>query len=271
MKIFAIRDEYDNEKKDLAYLLYYEKGKQFYIELPDDVDEWEAPLLFASFVNKGERTINSYWSKEWVRQRITPSDRQNISDILRDNKLKEYDEFDLLMLAKGRCAQDDYYLTELEEKELPKDVTKRFRMRIEDVVPLQGNNLLVFFSDGTIKKCSLTDYFKQNQRFSILLSRPELFFAIKTQIGGYGVMWDYSLMISHKTLYKIGKTIPLTVDDFKLFVTERIVNTSEAAEILGCSRQYVNELVKKQLLHPVKTFEKNTLFLKSEVLQRNRL
>lgn len=58
-------------------------------------------------------------------------------------------------------------------------------------------------------------------------------------------------------------------DDFRAFVSERIINAAEAAEILNCSRQYINELVKADKLHPVKTSEKNTLFLKSEVLKRN--
>ena len=31
MKIFAIRDESAQEQKDLAYLLYYEQEKRFYI------------------------------------------------------------------------------------------------------------------------------------------------------------------------------------------------------------------------------------------------
>ena len=42
-----------------------------------------------------------------MQQRIVPTDRQNLGEILRDNGLKEYDEFELLMLATGRCAQDD--------------------------------------------------------------------------------------------------------------------------------------------------------------------
>jgi len=58
-------------------------------------------------------------------------------------------------------------------------------------------------------------------------------------------------------------------DDFRAFASERIINAAEAAEILNCSRQYINELVKADKLHPVKTSEKNTLFLKSEVLKRN--
>ncbi|MBP3469287.1 MAG: hypothetical protein J6K26_07200 [Lachnospiraceae bacterium] len=53
MKIFAIIDE-EQRNKDLAHLIYYEKEKRFYIELPDDADFWETPLLLASFVKQGK-------------------------------------------------------------------------------------------------------------------------------------------------------------------------------------------------------------------------
>ena len=89
------------------------------------------------------------------------------------------------------------------------------------------------------------------------------------QTGGYGVQWDENLAILASTLYNIGDPIPLTAEDFRLFASERIINAAEAAEILGCSRQYISELAKKDKLHPIKASEKNTLFLKSEVLKRN--
>ena len=44
-------------------------------------------------MKRGETTVNSYWSKIWVQQRIVPPDRQNIGEILRDNHLQEYDEY----------------------------------------------------------------------------------------------------------------------------------------------------------------------------------
>ena len=52
MKIFAIRDETDDSRQNLAYLLYFETTKCFYIELPDDADQWEVPLILSSFVRK---------------------------------------------------------------------------------------------------------------------------------------------------------------------------------------------------------------------------
>lgn len=269
MKIFAIRDEADAGRRDLAWLLYYEKEKRFYIELPDDADEWDTPLLLSSFLKKGERTVNSYWSAVWVRQRIVPSDRQNIGQVLRDNKLDAYDPFQLLMRAKGRCAQDDYYLAPLDEDHLPEDVRRRFQTKIEDVVSLDNFGLLTFFRDGTVRKCSLEGYFEKHRSFGILLKRPELFDSVQVQPGGYGVAWDVELTISDGYLYRQGKSVPLSIADFASFVAHRVVNTAEAAELLDCSRQNISDLTRKGKLHPIKGTEKNTMYLKSEVLKRN--
>lgn len=269
MKIFAIRDESAEIQKDLAYLLYYEMEKRFYIELPGDADPWETPLLLDSFARKGEKTVNSYWSQLWVQQRIIPTDRQNLGEILRDNGLKEYDEFDLLMLAMGRCAQDDYYLVPLEENDLPKEIIKRFSIKIEDVLPLDDYCLLVFFRDGAVKKCDLRAHFEKTDAFRILLKKPEYFMSVQMMTGGYGVAWDVNMTVTDSTLYRIGKKVPLTVSDFKNFVVQRVINASEAAEILNCSRQNLLDLTKRGKLHPIKSSEKNTLYLKSEVLKRS--
>lgn len=269
MKIFAIRDETDPGKKDLAWLLYYEKEKRFYIELPDRADEWNVPLLLSSFVKKGERTVNSYWSSLWVQQRIVPSDRQNIGQVLRDNNLDYYDPFELLMLCKGRCAQDNYYLAPLDDSNLPVDIFKRFQRKVEDIVPLESFNLLTFFRDGMVRKCSLKRYFETHRPFTILLKKPELFSTVQLQPGGYGVVWDVELTISDTFLYRSGRPVPLCAADFCSFVSHRVVNAAEAAELLGCSRQNINDLSRKGKLHPIKATEKSTLYLKSEVQKRN--
>ena len=82
MKIFAIRDESTQEQKDLAYLLYYNQEKQIYIELPENADEWETPLLLDFFVKRGVNTINSHLSKFWVHYPFVPDDRHDILGVL---------------------------------------------------------------------------------------------------------------------------------------------------------------------------------------------
>ncbi|MBQ9720967.1 MAG: DUF2442 domain-containing protein, partial [Oscillospiraceae bacterium] len=248
MKIFAIRDETDTGGTELAWLLYYETEKRFYIELPENADPWSVPLVLSSFLKKGETSVNSYWSRLWVQQRIVPPDRQNIGQILRDNGLKEYDEYGLLMLAMGRCAQDDYYLAPVDEKELPVEIVRRFHRRVEDVVPLRDAHLLLFFRDGSVRKCGMKDYFAAHRGFAVLRDRPELFSKVQIQTGGHGVFWDENLTVSDAELYRMGEPIPLTAADFYSFAAERVINAAEAAEILNCSRQYINELVRKEKL-----------------------
>ena len=269
MKLFAIKSDSDKTAVQ-AYLLYYEKEKCFYIELPDNADLWKTPLLLSSFAKKDITTVNSYWSKIWVQQRIVPTDRQNLGQVLKDNNLDEYDEYELLVLSKGRCAQDDYYIEPITEDELPYEVSKRFLKRIEDIVPLNNFQLLVFFRDGVIKKCDIKKFFDQNKPLGkFLMIHNEMFDMVRIQPGGYGVYWEENMSIADFELYDDGKIIPLSVSDFKNFIKHRVINAAEAAELLECSRQNINDLVKRNKLHPVKSAEKNTLFLKSEVLKRN--
>lgn len=268
MRVFAIRDEDEQAQKDLAYLLYYEMEKLFFIELPDDADPWETPLLLSSFAKRGERTVNSYWSRLWVQQRIVPLDRQNLGQVLKANGLEEYDEYSLLMLADGRCAQDSYYLVPIEESNMPDSFAERYQKKVEDVVPLDRQNVLVFFRDGIVKKCDIKAISKGKAAYKPILNNENLFSMVAILSGGYGICWGENLTIADSALYDAGIAVPLKKDDFKRFIEYRVVNTAEAAEILGCSRQNINDLIRRGKLHPVKTSGKNTLFLKNEIMQR---
>lgn len=59
-----------------------------------------------------------------------------------------------------------------------------------------------------------------------------------------------------------------TNEELKQFIAGNIISTGEAAELLGCSRQYVNQLVKENKLLPIKKINYITLFLKSDVEAR---
>lgn len=59
-----------------------------------------------------------------------------------------------------------------------------------------------------------------------------------------------------------------TDEELKQFITDNIISTGEAAELLGCSRQYINQLMKENKLIPIKKINYITLFLKSDVEAR---
>jgi hypothetical protein len=48
------------------------------------------------------------------------------------------------------------------------------------------------------------------------------------------------------------------------------VNTSEVAEILKCTRQNVDDLIRRKKLNPIKVFPKGNIFLKSDVIRRTK-
>ncbi len=270
MRIFAIRDESLPGDVLLGYLIYYERPKAFYIELPEDANPWETPLLLSSFVRRGQHSVGSYWSRLWVQQRIIPQDRQNIGQVLKENGLKEYDEFQLLMLTMGRCAQDDCYLEEIDASELPAWLPERWRTKIEDVVPLQDARLLLFFRNGEVRIADIRALPSDHAECRPYLVQESRFNTVEVQPDGYGVMWSDRAMISDRELYEHSDSVPLTLDDFTGFVRHRIVSASEACRILDCSRQNIDDLMRRDKLHPIRKDAKYKLFLRNEILQRRR-
>ncbi len=117
------------------------------------------------------------WQMLVVDYLILNRDRHGANiEVLRDKKKESIclaPLFDHGLSLLCRCEQDEYYLEEITKAELPDEIQKRFERRVEDVVVLGNCTLLVFFRDGVVRKCDLTEYFAQNRRFAILAKRPD--------------------------------------------------------------------------------------------------
>lgn len=100
----------NNQNKIVAILNYDEKKKEYTIDIPENVTEWESPFMLSLFLKKGIRHMDSDWSMKWVQSRIIPSSRQNIGEILRVNGMYSYDEHILLLKNEGRSCQDEFYI-----------------------------------------------------------------------------------------------------------------------------------------------------------------
>lgn len=268
MRIFAIKDDTLPKDKVLGYLIYHEPSRSFYIELPDGADSWDMPLLLSSFADHGEYSIGSAWSRRFVQQRIVPQDRQNIGQILRDNDLSEYDEFSLLMLSMGRCEQDDCYLEEVSAEQIPDFLSARWKTKVDEVVPLECLRLLVFFRNGVSKITDVREIAPSSA--APYLANQDRFNTVEVQPDGFGVYWNEQAMIAHRDLYSHGVTVPLSLKDLHRFVQDRIVSASEACSILDCSRQNIDDLMRRDKLHPIRTDTKYKLFSKAEVMQRKK-
>ena len=266
MKIYAIRNDYINDKEILCYLLYFENSKTFYVELIEEIEVNALPIIFGHFREKDKVTIDSYWSKRWVSERIVPRDRQNIAQILRANKLNEYDEFELLKIANGRCAQDDNFITEVTD--IPEVVKERQYYKVEDIILFDNLDLLIMFSDKSVRRININCLSKFNDRLTSLFNHNELLNDINVLPGGYGIQFANGVTIADYDLYTASKVIDITYDEIKMFVKTKILNTSEVIEKLDCSRQNVNDLIKREKLTPIKSNFKSTLFINSDIIKR---
>ena len=265
MRIFAIKDETLSPDVTLAYLIYLEPSGSFCIEIPDETDAWDLPHVLSSFARLGVRSIGRYWSRRWVQYRLVPPERQNIGQILRDSGLKEYDEFPLLMRSMGRCEQDDCYLEEIPEEELPPFLQKRWENRIDEVIPLESPNLLLFRSNGTVHQVS-TEVCGTGG-CEPFLSDQQRFERVEIQPGGFGVEWSSTAQISYREL-EGGSPAKLSLDLMQRYVRLRLIAVSEACRILNCSRQNIDDLIRRGKLHPLSINSKSKLFRKAEIMNR---
>jgi hypothetical protein len=56
--------------------------------------------------------------------------------------------------------------------------------------------------------------------------------------------------------------------ELEKFISEEVVNTYEATQLLGCSRQNLSKLVERGRLKPIRDLHKDRLFWKSDIIAR---
>ena len=143
-----------------------------------------------------------------------------------------------------------------------------YSVKVVEAVPLDNMELLVFFEDGKIKKFDVKALLKDYPEFKEL-KNPDLFRLVKVEPGGYGVSWNADLDCSEGELYENGDDIPLTMADFLSFVRYNLMTTNEATQLLDCSRQNNEYLIRREKLHPVRTLPNVLHILLSEVERRS--
>lgn len=268
MKICAIRDEYHPELGAIGYLFYYDNSKRFYIEISDGLDYWTAPPIIDSFVKKKQNYVDSKWSIAWVRQRIIPPDRQNIGAILKAQGMKEYNEYNLLVFSDGRCAQDECMVEEIHEDDLPDEIKKRMQYRVKAVFALPQNKLLVYFRDSSSVVCDVKQIVANERQFAPVLNSKEIFQKVMVSEGGYGVRWGSDVEIPDYMLKAHPVDHTINFDELQLVIEQNLYDTSQTMERLHCTRQNIDDLVKRGKLPVIKTSAKNKLFLRSDVEER---
>ena len=141
------------------------------------------------------------------------------------------------------------------------------RIKVLSVTPLTNMRLLVVFDNNVVKLFDVKQIIPDYPEYADL-ENEDLFALVKVEPGGYGVSWTSELDASEGELWENGIELPLSADDIAAFVRCNLINTAEVSEMLRCSRQNVDDLVKRKKLEPIKSFPKGNLFLKSDIASR---
>ena len=262
MKIYDIFDQ--ENRISVGTLLYFEKEKSFIIELSETLDEWNAPLLFSALIKKGRTTVSRESSLMWVRERVIPSDRQNISAILANHKLKEYDEMKFLEISEGKCSQDSLMIKKTDQ--LPRYVESRMQRNLTGMFISGDNEIICFFADDTTRRIPLKTLSDVSDVEKIMRNE-KLFASGKIGAAGYYITFNDSIDISAITLHSAGVSIPVRKKDFLSFIRHSVLDTTETANILSCSRQNIAYLVKQGQLTPIKENVMGNLYLKDDIIK----
>ena len=179
--------------------------------------------------------------------------------------MKEYNEFKLLQLSEGRCAQDELYLVRIHEKDINPEIKNRLNEKILDVMPLKDNKVIVFYKNGESRTADIKKICGEDRLFGKILSDGDVFKNVRVSPGGNGIEWGEERFISAETLKAHGKRSDICYGDLVGFIRERLVDTAETAGMLNCSRQYIKQLSDKHKLTPVREGANSNIFMKSSI------
>ena len=103
---------YNGDKLIGSFTLLSSKDK-YLVTLIDGLDDYEVPIDFMMKYIEGRREFRGQEVFEWIQDRVIPSGRQNIDEILRKMNLPEYDELGIFMYFNGKCCRDSYRIEEI--------------------------------------------------------------------------------------------------------------------------------------------------------------
>lgn len=158
-RYFLLKDE-DFNDRCYGTLIYKLPEKKFRFILRSGYDFWDYPPILDFAFKRGEIEVNNTAVMCFIRERLIPSNRANILDILRSAGLTSYDEFGMLMYTGGKCAQDWMYLEEIKFEEFKKleEYSTYIKTNMKDETNKTNNEMTI----NNIKKkeaADITSYF----------------------------------------------------------------------------------------------------------------
>jgi len=106
---------------------------------------------------------------------------------------------------------------------------------IKKVEALPEYFIKVKFLGGDIKKYDIKKLFDVFPQFNIFLTDSKLFYDVKVDVGGYGIVWDDELDLSCDELWKNGVQVETPFDGLMAF--------SDATELWGLNESTLRKAI----------------------------
>ena len=119
--------------------------------------------------------------------------------------------------------------------------------------------------DDTSRIINIGRMFAGDRKFANIFKDAGLFQNVKASPGGNGIEWGEERFISAEILRHAGEDAHINYNELLTFVRKRVIDTTEAAGLLNCSRQYIGQLSSKGRITPLKCGSNNSLFLKCDI------
>ena len=107
--------------------------------------------------------------------------------------------------------------------------------KIKNVNPLQDFRLCVHFSEGVTKLYDVKPLLERIPAFKVLVDTPELFYDVRVDTGGYGVVWNDDVDLACDELYVNGVQVETPFDNLLSF--------GDATELWGLNESTLRKAI----------------------------
>ena len=107
--------------------------------------------------------------------------------------------------------------------------------KVKAVNALPDYRLSVQFTEGVTKIYDVKPLFEKWPQFKKLESTPDLFFDVRVDVGGYGIIWNADLDLSCDELFENGERVKTPFDGLMAF--------TDATELWGLNESTLRKAI----------------------------
>ena len=106
--------------------------------------------------------------------------------------------------------------------------------KVRSITPIDNYKLITVFCEGVTKEYDVTPLFEKLPIFN-KLKENDLFYKVKVDVGGYGIIWNGEIDLACDELFYNGKTIKSKFDGLLAF--------TDATELWGLNESTLRKAI----------------------------